>query len=669
MSIPSIPSTLHGEIRPHWQAWLDALDGWDVPDGSSRPRLYQPAGDRSAVLDRITLYPGLRESIESTAQAACEGDLPELLDNPKLIRPWFGKAVASADWWLVARDERAAARAWEITDRIIAWPRWVADEHLPLTIDLSSAAALHTLAVVLDRIADFLSDPERRKLIDCVIERGVEPFLAVSDAHSEWWTYSLHNWRSVIDGQIGIAALSVMESVSPEVLKRALRHAMIGVLTVLDQGDPDGGWFEGVSYWRYGIGEAARFADVLRRVSGGRIDLFSHPYLRKTGDFGLYNTWSDGRVFHWGDCGERVNATPLMARLARAAGRRDWQAYVRKFPALPSLDTLFWEDSDLEAAPLGSLPRVKHFRGNETAILRSGWGDDDLIIAVKAGQTTANHSHLDIGSFVLTASGHNLVDDGGHWPYGHALGFFDLGTRHTVGKRWDFPGLSTECHSTILVDGQGQGYGPERDGVIAACRDDTDWAFATVDATRAYPQLARFVRYFVLIRPDTLVVIDDLVAAERRRFGWRAVLAYPTEQVEHAKWITRVPDRDLSLTIRCLAPTVEEGIMSEQTELNATYPATGGRAQPTVKMLTVSNLIRARELKMVFAMRIGREKPLDPVARVEFPYRAVRVTVETSDGLKTWSIMIGEPGVQRVVHDARDALPDSNNALWKGEAA
>lgn len=648
MSSASIPSSPYGEIKSHWRPWLDALDRWKVPTDLPRPYLHQPAGDRDAVLKRIRAYPGLHESLEKAAQAACEGDVPEPVDDPKLIRAWYGKAAACADWWVVGRDERAAARAWQIAQKIMVWPRWVADEHLPLTIDLLVAHALSALAVVLDRTADHLSEDERERLMTCIVERGVKPFLAISDAHSEWWTFSLHNWRSVIDGQIGIAALSVMQRLPEETLTRALKHAMIGVLTVLDQGDEDGGWFEGVGYWRYGIGEAVQFIDVLCRLSAGEIDLFSHPYLQQTGDFGLFNTWPDGRVFHWGDCGERVNATPLLARLARATRRADWQAYVRKFPMLPSLDTLFWEDHDLEPASLDTLPRAKCFRGNETAILRAGWGKDELIVGVKAGQTTANHSHLDIGSFVLTASGHNLVDDGGHWPYGEGPEFFDLGTALTVGRRWDYPGLATECHSTILVDGQGQVWGSERNGIIAACQDYDDWAFATVDATQAYPQLGRFVRYVLLVRSDTVVVVDDLVADCRRRFGWRAMLPYPVERTEGATWVTRATDTGLSLVIRCLAPTPDEGILAECTELEAFYRSRGGPVEPKAKMLTVSNLIRVQEQIMVFALRLGRNGPLNPAVTVEFPYRAVRVTVDTGNGPKTWSLMIGQPGVQQV---------------------
>jgi len=644
MPISSIPSTPYGEIAPHWREWLDALDAWHAPVGMPRPRLYEPAGDRPALVRRIDEIPGFRPEMERSALAALDGELPDPATDPpaRVLQTWLAKAVACADWWLVAGDERAAARAWQIAELAFVWRRWVADEHLPLTIDLIAASMIHSVAVLLDRLDGWLGPERRARLLAWIVER-VRRFVEISDAHSEWWTYSLHNWRSDICGHFGIVALSSMEGLSRDLLTRALKHAVVGVLVVLDQGDEDGGWFEGVGYWRHGIGDAVEFADVLHRISAGAVDLFAHPYLRKTGDFGLHETWPDGRVFNWGDCSARVNATALLARLAKATRRADWQAYVRRFPARPSMETLFWEDPDLAAADLTSLPRVKHFRGTETAVLRAGWGDDDLVVGIKAGKTTANHSHLDVGSFVVTAGGSDLVADGGSWPYGHALGMFDL-----RGPRWDFPGLATECHSTILVDGQGQAYGREHDGVIVAAQDHDGWAFATVDATRAYPQLTHFVRYILLIRPDTVVVVDDLAAPERRRFGWRVVLPHPTQRTDWPTWVTRAPEGP-SLAIRWLAPEKEAaGLMAEQTELEAVYPATSRLAEPVCSMLTISSLIRAREQHIAVAIRAGRGEPVEPRVSVTFPYRSVRIAAEMESGAQAWSIMWGEPGVQAV---------------------
>ena len=647
MPIPVLPSDPYGEIPPHWHEWLDALDAWEVPTDMPRPCLFMPPGDLDGVRSRIEALPEMKTGIENGYTSAVETGLPDSpTDDPREVLTWAGRMSACANQYLLTGDDEAAERGWAICRWILDQKRWVPDEHLPLTIDLRAAHILHSMGLLLDKTHAWTKAHPDAVPVDGLMQRGVVPFVAISDAHSEWWTYSIHNWRSVICYEIGTLALSMMEYLEPDLLKRALKHALIGQLAVLDEGDDDGGWYEGVGYWRYGIGEAVGYGDMLQRVSGGAVNLFTHPFLQKTGDFGLHLTWHDGTVYNWGDCGDKVNASALLARLAQATGRSDWAAYVKKFAEAPTLDTLYYFDDLPEAAPLESLPRVARFRGAGTAILRSGWDADDMTLGIKAGQTTANHSHLDIASFQLRKGDQTFIDDGGHWPYGHMLGMFDLEE-----KRWDFPGMAAETHSTIVVDGNGQAWGPDNDGDIIAIADNDDWAFATIDGARAYPELSHFGRYFLLIRPDTLVIMDDLKAKDRVRFGWRAVLGGPAVREDWSRWLVQPEGSENAMSLECLMPSPEVGLMAEQTELDVTYPAGHKPCDQSLRLLTVSPFLRAREMQMVFAMRIGKhteDAPLRPRVTVREAYRSVQITAETDTGERTWSIMLGEPGVQLI---------------------
>jgi hypothetical protein len=665
MPIPIIPSTPYGDIQPHWTPYLDALDEWTERICAAeltppvRPFLYQPAGDVEVVRQRVDEHPGMRESIVGAAEQHLSGDLPSPSaegDSPHPMRPWIGNALVCANAWLISGDNRFADRAWEIVQLAMVWPEWIAIEHKPLTIDLRSASLVRSLALIRDRLAGTLDSVQTNEL-ESFLAGEVVRYVSICDAHTEWWTHCTHNWRTVVCGGYGTAALSVMQALPGDVLTRALRHSAIGAFVVLDSGDPDGGWFEGVSYWKYGIGEAIEFIDALRNASLGAVDILTHPYLQKTGDFGLYLTWPDGRVYDWGDCGERVNATQLMARLAGVTGRGDWQEYCRRFPTQPSLDTLFWEDPDLAPVPLDTLPKVKCFRGTEVGVLRTGWADDDVIVGVKAGESTANHSHLDIGSFAIVAGGKTLVGDGGHWDYAFGEYFFD-----NDGPRWDYPGLATECHSTLLIDGQGQKYGSEYRGVIAGSGSFPSvggypgWSYITVDATDAYPQLKRFVRYILLIEPDTVVVVDDLRSTgDRVRYGWRAILPNPmrrksteSDQIpDWPVWTSRHPDDGPALTLRWLTPLDDTGLIVEETTLDAIYRSRGGTSNHTTKMLTVSPMIRARETMLAVAMRVGRDGTyIEPEVIAEAAYRSLRIVVQTNAGPRVWSIMEGDPGIQ-----------------------
>ncbi len=659
----SIPSTPYGDIEPHWRPQLDALDAWcdgiasDAIPIPKRPFLYQPPGDVDAVRNRVDEHAGLRDGIVKAATDALTGDLPDpalaVTETYRPMSPWISRMVSCSNAWLLTGDNRFAERAWEIAEVGMIWPNWIGPEHQPLTLDLRSAAVVRSFAVMRDRLDGWLDTARRDRLIAYLVGE-TRRFVEISDAHSEWWTYSTHNWRTVLDGSYGIAALSVMDSLPDDLLRRALKHGMIGSFVILDNGDVDGGWFEGVSYWRYGIGEAVEFIDALHRATDGAVDLFSHPYLQKTGDFAVFLTWPDGRVYHWGDCGEKINATHLMARLANITQRGDWQEYVRRFPAQPTLDTLFWEDPSLEPVPFDTLPKVKHFRGTEVAVLRAGWGDDDLIVGVKAGDTLANHTHLDHGSFVIDVAGHSLIGDAGHWDYATGTYFFNYAEH-----RYDYPGLDTACHSTILADGRGQEWGPERHGKIVGSGDfpATDsmpgWAFATVDSSESYPQLEMFVRYTLLIRPDRVIVIDDIRSHDPARIEWRVVLPYPVRRLPGEScdrawptWVTG-PKSGPSLTMKWLEPFSDDGLIAQETQLDAIYGARSGPAHHACRTLSVSPLIRQRTTQIAVAMRLGHDsQAVDPGVRVENAYRSLQIIVDTDLGQRTWQIMWGQPGIQ-----------------------
>ena len=644
MTIPSIPHTPYGEIPHHWHEWLDALNAWEFPRELATPRFFQPAGDLESLRARVAEVDGLRAGVESAFREVQRADLPAEIDDPRVVRQWSGRAVACANWWLLSEEDAAVERAWQCAKAVMNAPVWVSPEHLPLTIDLYAGSNFRSLAVMMDKLGSALPDGQREELVQFLITRGVTRFVDIADAHSEWWTYSTHNWRSVICENLGMAALAVAESLDDDILRRALKHATIGQLAVLDQGDDDGGWFEGMGYWRMGIGDAVRFIDVLHRLTEGKVDLFTHAFLQKTGDFGLHLTWPDGKVFHFADCGETVVASELMARLARATKNGHWQAYLERYGFTPSIDTLYWRDADLVARPYDELPKVKVFRGAGAAVLRAGWQQGDMTVAIKAGETTANHSHLDIGSFQVRANGRAFIDDGGHWPYGHSLGMFELET-----TRWDFPGLATECHSTILVDGQGQAYGPEHKGTFVGWGQREGWSFATVDASAAYPQLKKFVRYFLFIEPDRLVVVDDLAAPERVRFNWRAVVRTPVLAGGWPGWSLIPEEEDSSMLVRCLSPSADEGFTADVTEKRTTYPSTHGQADIKVSTLTVSPMIRRRECVFAFAMRAAADKEVrDPRIAVREAHRSLHIIDDDSGSRssRVWSIMWGEPGIQ-----------------------
>lgn len=126
-----------------------------------------------------------------------------------------------------------------------------------------------------------------------------------------------------------------------------------------------------------------------------------------------------------------------------------------------------------------------------------------------------NHSHADQNSFVIHAKGKVLAMDSGYYDYFNS-------------PHWRDWYKQTRAHNAITFDGgQGQGLGADGTGDKAASGKITkffssgEYDIAVGDATIAYQgQLSSAKRWLVLVRPDTLVVVDRLTSVKPRTWEW-----------------------------------------------------------------------------------------------------------------------------------------------------
>jgi hypothetical protein len=92
--------------------------------------------------------------------------------------------------------------------------------------------------------------------------------------------------------------------------------------------------------------------------------------------------------------------------LARKFNRPVYAWYARTTASPHPLD-LLWFDERGNDPTKEKLPLDKYFRYVEVVTMRSAWNDRNAIfVGFKAGDNKFNHSHLDIGTFVLDALGY-----------------------------------------------------------------------------------------------------------------------------------------------------------------------------------------------------------------------------------------------------------------------
>jgi hypothetical protein len=138
------------------------------------------------------------------------------------------------------------------------------------------------------------------------------------------------------------------------------------------------------------------------------------------------------------------------------------------------------------------------------AFHRSGWDRNASFVAIKGGSASVNHAHMDVGTFVMDATGLRWADDLGMQDYNslESKGI-KLWGKTQDSERWNVFRIGTSSHNVLQVDGQQQrvaGHAP-----IVLSKDGR----TVVDLTDIYAgQLSRAGRG-VRLQPGGSVRVQD----------------------------------------------------------------------------------------------------------------------------------------------------------------
>lgn len=522
------------------ERWIRALSRLEPP---LSPRLFVRAEKLEALRAKREVLSEMWNRLRHTAEDSLSRDLPTHNDPAIALSSGLARArtMAFVGWV----DDRTDLKrgVWRYVEPALGSEPlsvgWVMSAHVPLKVDLGYSSIASSLGRILDWAGDALSDAQRRRLQEELVER-VRLYWEIGSTETERWAKATHNWRSVICGEMGVAAMSVAEKLPH--LADVLALSVTGVDVVLNAEGTDGSHSEGVGYWGYGIGQAAWFAKCLKEFSEGTVDLFEHPYLKVTGDYALHISTPDGTCFGYEDCAPQSPNPWLCALLASEYRQPAYQWLARRVS--PSVEAFLFTDPTIPAEPPAHTPQAKYFPAIETATSRSGWEENATFFGIHAGKTTVNHAHLDIGTFWLVGQGSRLVGDGGIWPYDHSEFFFN-----SRGPRWDYEANATLGHNTLLVNGKGQTYAVGCEGKIVEHRFGETFDLFRVDAGAAYgDSLKRFERLAVLLKPDVLLLMDEVEAKEPSQFAW---LVHPegSLNVDDTRWIALNGNARLTIDI------------------------------------------------------------------------------------------------------------------------
>lgn len=376
---------------------------------------------------------------------------------------------------------------------------------------LDVAEMTHAFGIGYDWLYDYLSPEDRKIIREAIIEKGLKPSL---DNQKMWWLRVTHNWNQVCNGGLTIGALAIADE-ALELAEKIVSRALESIKLPMGSYAPDGGWDEGPGYWHYATSYNVYFLAALETALGADFapyqSLLQAPGFSVTGDFRMHSIGPLLRPFNYADANDRVEAAPEMLWLARKFGRTVWAWHERQRSTRPHALDVVWFDARSAGPAADKMSLDALFKGVDVAFFRSAWENREAVfVGFKGGNNKANHSHLDLGTFVFDALGQRWAVD---------MGGDDYNLPAYFGKeRWNYYRLRTEGQNTLVINGQNQETAAK--APLIAFDSKPARAFAIADLTAAYPMTKRVWRGISLLDRQRVWIEDEIEADQPVDVAW-----------------------------------------------------------------------------------------------------------------------------------------------------
>ncbi|MGN6533378.1 MAG: heparinase II/III domain-containing protein [Ginsengibacter sp.] len=403
----------------------------------------------------------------------------------------------------VTKEEKFADRAWRELHAASQFPDWNPKHFLDV------GEMTYAFALGYDWLFDYWNSDQKKIIKSAIIEKGLSRALLaynkLSNNNEGWWPKVPHNWNQVCNGGIGVGALAIADE-EPALAACILENVLQNLPLAMKHFAPDGAWNEGPGYWSYATMYNVAIIASLKRALGNDFGLSDIEGFSKTGLFPIYNSSPFNKSFNYADGGDGAIVAPQLFWFARTFNQPAVARYLYEFkPANPF--ALLWYDPQLLRVD-GDLPTGAYYRESEVVTLRSKWRDSlATFVAFKAGDNKANHSHLDVGSFILDASGERWIFDLGAENY-NVPAYFSSGAQ---GRRWTYYRTRAEGHNTLVINPDNKpDQNPLADTKVVDFKSLQGSAFAIMDLTPAYDKTSSSVkRGIALSEKHQSVIIED----------------------------------------------------------------------------------------------------------------------------------------------------------------
>lgn len=412
--------------------------------------------------------------------------------------------------WRMTQDEKYFNRCEKEMLAIASFSDWNPSHFLDV------AEMTMAMAIGYDWLYNDLSSKSKEIIRNAMLVKGINPSF---DSKYNWFLTAEHNWNQVCNAGMTYGALAIAED-EPELAEKVINRAIETIPLAMTGYKPDGAYPEGYGYWGYGTSFNVMFLSAIETVFKSDFGLSETAGFLKTAGFLQNMTGVTGACYNWGDCGLGGNLNPAMFWFAAKNNdpsllwveksyfdKDNFSGFTRE-RLLPAI--MIWgKNNHLEKI---EVPKEKAWMGqgaNPVAMMRTSWTDPKAIfLGFKAGSSSVNHGHMDVGSFIMEANGVRWASDFGSQNYEslESKGIALFG-RSQDAQRWTIFRLNNRAHNTLTINDQLQnvkGYAK-----IDKFSDKTKFMYAISDISSVYENQMQEVKRGAAIVDEKFVVISD----------------------------------------------------------------------------------------------------------------------------------------------------------------
>lgn len=414
--------------------------------------------------------------------------------------------------------------------------------------DFNRASIMLALAEAYDTGYNYFTPEQRREILASIKVRGdyfYKQYAKEFETHSmdnHVWQHTLRRWM--------FASIAVLGDI-PEAKEWLSYGYETWCCRFPILGGNDGGWHDGSSYFQVNFETFIYIPFMLKQLTG--VDFFDIPYYHNLPSFLIYSFPKDSYSTGFGDGYEKMNQpnkkyVSFADALARELnnGQARWytdqligsdfsKLYADEdFTLYRMLTPVKYED--VKASSPLETQQAKVFRDAGFALMHTNVKDasNDLMatfMSLPFGAT--GHAHAAHNGFTISLGGKELYGGSGHYS--------NFNDPHTLMH------YRTRGHNVILANHLSPVIGENGYGWIARFADTQAFSYALGDATHAFgdmttpfwidrmkqsgveytpengfgnPDITRWRRHFVLLRPDIIVVYDELAAKQPVSWTW-----------------------------------------------------------------------------------------------------------------------------------------------------